>query len=138
MFECSVSITQLENTDRYRSLLFAGKNWIKNRERDAQLIITALNHKYFRTHIEDALSQGRYVTTSWSGQRPPPVAYYIMSVHFISRLCRLQNLQIYRPLLIEDINEELDPALDNVLEKNFIKAGSTFKVWTLNCVLYSD
>lgn len=38
-----------------------GKNWIKNREKDSQLIVTALNHKYFRTHLEDALSQGRYV-----------------------------------------------------------------------------
>ncbi|KAF5281562.1 hypothetical protein FQA39_LY05097 [Lamprigera yunnana] len=32
------------------------------------------------------------------------------------------------PMLIEDIMEELDPVLDNVMEKNYIKVGSTFKV----------
>ncbi|CAG9764101.1 unnamed protein product [Ceutorhynchus assimilis] len=68
-----------------------GKAWIKNKEKHNNLIVSSLNHKYFRNHIEDAVSLGY-------------------------------------PMIIEDIAEELDPALDHVLEKDHIKIGTTFKV----------
>ncbi|VDO04030.1 unnamed protein product [Rodentolepis nana] len=68
-----------------------GKAWITNKESDSNLLVSSLNHKYFRNHLEDALSQGR-------------------------------------PLLISDVGEELDPVLDRVLERDFVKVGTTYKV----------
>ncbi len=68
-----------------------GKSWIKNLERDNDLLITMLNSKMFRQQLEDSISLGR-------------------------------------PLLIEDVDEELDPILDNILEKNYLKIGLSLRV----------
>ncbi|CRK87169.1 CLUMA_CG000977, isoform A [Clunio marinus] len=68
-----------------------GKFWIKQKDKENGLIVTSLVNKYFRNHLEDAVSQGL-------------------------------------PLLIEDVGEELDPCLDNILEKNYVKMGNSYKV----------
>ncbi|XP_063992717.1 dynein axonemal heavy chain 8 [Diachasmimorpha longicaudata] len=38
------------------------------------------------------------------------------------------SVSIGNPLLIEDVMEELDPILDNLLDKNFLKIGTSLKV----------
>ena len=64
-----------------------GLTWIKNREGGDGLLVTTLNDKKFRTHLEDCMTYGR-------------------------------------PLLIENIEEELDPLLDPILEKRIVRKGN--------------
>lgn len=94
-----------------------GKLWIKTKEDQNELQITSLNHKYFRTHLEGA-------------------EFLAFLVFRLSQIVSLKfhcfiitdSLSLGRPLLIEDVGTELDPVIDNVLEKNFIKSGSIEKV----------
>lgn len=43
------------------------------------------------------------------------------------------SISLGRPLLIEDADEELDPTLDNILEKNYLKLGLSLRVSFSRC-----
>ncbi|GFT85546.1 dynein heavy chain 5, axonemal [Trichonephila clavipes] len=65
----------------------------------------------------------------------PPLKYAALDRGPISNLNHKFFRQFFedalsqgRPLLIEDVGEELDPVLDNVLDKNFVKSGTILKV----------
>ena len=84
-----------------------GKIWIKNREKENDLQVSFTERAYF------------------TGLKSLQLTY-LNHKYFRSHLegC----LSLGRPLLIENVGEELDPVLDNILEKNFIKSGRTLKV----------
>ena len=73
----------------------------------------------------DPQSQGKF----WIKQKEKDTSLIVTSLtHKYFRNHLEDAIQQGLPLLIEDVGEELDPCLDNVLEKNYIKMGNTYKV----------
>ena len=50
------------------------------------------------------------------------------SCHFRCDYCSEEAIALGRPMLLEDVLVELDPCLDNVLEKNYFRQGRALKV----------
>jgi len=89
-----------------------GKTWILHKEEDFNLQVWRITARctYFG-----------YVLIHFSLQ----VTWF---AHKYFRNHLEDSIALGRPLLIMDVEEELDPVLDNLMEKNFIKIGKTLKV----------
>lgn len=72
----------------------------------------------------DPQSQGK----SWIKQKEKDALMITTLTHKYFRNHLEDAIQRGLPILIEDVVEELDPCLDNVLEKNYIKMGNSYKV----------
>ncbi|KAL0234370.1 hypothetical protein PCE1_001406 [Barthelona sp. PCE] len=80
--------------DRYPLLIdpqSQAVTWIKNKERENNLVVTKFTDKLFKRRVEEALEYGY-------------------------------------PCLVEDVREYIDPMIDPVLDKQFVKLGANLKV----------
>lgn len=72
----------------------------------------------------DPQSQGK----AWIKQKEKDDLIVTTLTHKYFRNHLEDAIQQGLPMLIEDVDEELDPCLDNVLEKNYVKLGGSYKV----------
>ena len=116
----------------YLSKQGQGKAWIKNKEvaTELQVIPKCFTDECSRGMLICKLAVSALCTCPHQSNQG-----YFFLFHQVTSLNNkyFRNhlddcLSLGRPLLLEDVGEELDPVLDNILEKNFIKSGRTLKV----------
>ncbi|XP_067136341.1 LOW QUALITY PROTEIN: dynein axonemal heavy chain 5-like [Centruroides vittatus] len=75
--------------------------------------------------LVDPQNRGR----RWIQKKEEPNGLRVTSFrHKLFRRRLEESLSAGRPLLIEDVGEELDPVLDDIIDKNFVKTGTMSKV----------
>ena len=128
-----------------------GRTWIMHREEANQLKVTQLNDKMFRNHLEvrPELEAATLRPFSWPTatqlvltvcpfQRTVPLLREACLSFVLGQLCKPLDIAVCldmqdclsfgKPMLIENIEEELDPVLDPVLEHRYVKKGRGYVI----------
>lgn len=95
-----------------------GRAWLRAREAANQLKTTALTDKHFRNHLEVSWRRSYFGEVASKAPDKVPTAV----------LCPQECLALGKPLLIENVEEELDPVLDPVLDRRIIKKGKSMTI----------
>lgn len=100
-----------------------GRAWLLNKEGPAGLRVTTLNDRQFRSHLEEALR----CACRTIKQMLPVCTPLLCCCLADTSLCTYSSFDVIssgRPLLIENVEEDLDPVLDPMLERQYMKKGS--------------